>query len=308
MPGVEHRPHKGLNNRAENSHQPTRRRERIMKRFKAPRQVQRFLSTHDQIANVFSRRRAKTPPQGFILLAVKPSPSGPRLPEWRWLRNYARRRPPLNPSRHPIFHGRQVDGAISTPFTDTRNRKSIRLFNGSRDDKLRDRGSCRSWVESGAQRYRANLPDMPNPTIRLANQADLPGMLNLYRHLNPDDPVPDPAKAEAAWASLIHSRLATVLIAEIAGAPVSSCTLLIVPNLTRGARSYGVIENVVTHRDHRRTGLGRAVLQAALDIAWAADCYKVMLATGSRREETLRFYACAGFERGRKTFFEARRP
>jgi putative transposase len=56
MPGVEHRPHKGLNNRAENSHQPTRRREQIMKRFRSPRQVQRFLSTHDQIANVFSRR------------------------------------------------------------------------------------------------------------------------------------------------------------------------------------------------------------------------------------------------------------
>jgi putative transposase len=57
MPGVEHRQHKGLNNRAENSHQPTRRRERIMKRFKSPRQVQRFLSIHDQIANVFIRRR-----------------------------------------------------------------------------------------------------------------------------------------------------------------------------------------------------------------------------------------------------------
>jgi putative transposase len=37
MPSVEHRQHKGLNNRAENSHQPTRRRERIMKRFKSPR-------------------------------------------------------------------------------------------------------------------------------------------------------------------------------------------------------------------------------------------------------------------------------
>src|SRR6267154_2230276 len=50
---IEHRQHKGLNNRAENSHQPTRRRERIMKRFKSPRQVQRFLSAHDQVANVF---------------------------------------------------------------------------------------------------------------------------------------------------------------------------------------------------------------------------------------------------------------
>lgn len=53
MPGVEHRLHKGLNNRAENSHQLTRRRERIMKRFKSPRQLQRFVSIHDPIANLF---------------------------------------------------------------------------------------------------------------------------------------------------------------------------------------------------------------------------------------------------------------
>src|SRR5215217_7481885 len=53
MPGVEHRRHKGLNNRAENSHQPTRRRERRMKRFESPGQAQRFLSAHDQINNLF---------------------------------------------------------------------------------------------------------------------------------------------------------------------------------------------------------------------------------------------------------------
>src|ERR687893_228634 len=57
LPGVEHRRHKGLNNRAENSHQPTRRRERQMKRFKSPRQAQRFLSAHDQISNLFHLRR-----------------------------------------------------------------------------------------------------------------------------------------------------------------------------------------------------------------------------------------------------------
>ena len=57
MPSVEHRRHKGLNNRAENSHQPTRRRERQMKRFKSPGQVQRFLSAHDLINNLFHLRR-----------------------------------------------------------------------------------------------------------------------------------------------------------------------------------------------------------------------------------------------------------
>ena len=50
---LEHRQHKGLNNRAENSHQPTRRRERIMKRFKSAGQAQRFLSVHDQVSNLF---------------------------------------------------------------------------------------------------------------------------------------------------------------------------------------------------------------------------------------------------------------
>jgi putative transposase len=53
MPGVEHRQHKGLNNRAENSHQPTRRRERQMKRSRSARHAQRFLSAHDPINNLF---------------------------------------------------------------------------------------------------------------------------------------------------------------------------------------------------------------------------------------------------------------
>jgi putative transposase len=65
MPSVEHRRHKGLNNRvnnrAENSHQPTRRRERQMKRFKSAGQAQRFLSAHDQINNLFHLRRDHLP-------------------------------------------------------------------------------------------------------------------------------------------------------------------------------------------------------------------------------------------------------
>jgi putative transposase len=64
MPGVEHRQHRGLHNRAENSHQPTRRRERIMKRFKSVGQAQRFLSVHDQVANLL-RRPAKTSAAGY---------------------------------------------------------------------------------------------------------------------------------------------------------------------------------------------------------------------------------------------------
>jgi len=61
IPSVEHRKHKGLNNRAENSHQPTRRRERQMRRFKSVSQAQRFLSAHDGISNLFHLRRHHVP-------------------------------------------------------------------------------------------------------------------------------------------------------------------------------------------------------------------------------------------------------
>ena len=56
MPSVEHR-HKGLNNRAENSHQPTRQRERAMKHFRTPGAAQRFLSAFSGISPHFRPRR-----------------------------------------------------------------------------------------------------------------------------------------------------------------------------------------------------------------------------------------------------------
>ena len=148
---------------------------------------------------------------------------------------------------------------------------------------------------------------MAKPEIRSAEPADLPGVLALYSQLHPDDPALDVRVAETVWAALLSCGMTYVFVADDAGRLASSCTLAIVPNLSRGARPYGVIENVVTDADHRRMGLGRAVLHAALGKAWEANCYKVMLATGSQKEATLRFYESAGFQRGGKTYFEVRR-
>ncbi len=56
---VDHRAHKGLNNRIEGSHRPTRKREKIQGRFKSPRQAQAFLTAHDETANLFRVPRHK---------------------------------------------------------------------------------------------------------------------------------------------------------------------------------------------------------------------------------------------------------
>jgi putative transposase len=65
LPGVEHRQHRYLNNRAENSHQPTRQRERHMQRFKTPGHAQRFLSAYGPIAQHFRPRRHRFPAPAY---------------------------------------------------------------------------------------------------------------------------------------------------------------------------------------------------------------------------------------------------
>jgi putative transposase len=77
LPSVEHRQHKGLNNRAENSHQPTRERERRMRRFKSPGHAQRFLAAYGPIAGRFRPRRHRLTATAYRQLRQE------RLATWR---------------------------------------------------------------------------------------------------------------------------------------------------------------------------------------------------------------------------------
>jgi GNAT superfamily N-acetyltransferase len=142
--------------------------------------------------------------------------------------------------------------------------------------------------------------------IRNANKNELHPILDLYRHLHPDDkPSPPSRKLQRVWGDIVDDPKLQLFVAVLNEQLVASCILAIIPNLSRGARPYGLIENVVTHADHRRKGIGTRLLQHVLKIAWEHNCYKVMLLIGSKREETLRFYEKAGFRRGIKTGFIA---
>lgn len=144
--------------------------------------------------------------------------------------------------------------------------------------------------------------------VRAAGPDDRDAVLALYRHLHPTEPPPAADRVEGLWRDLIGHPGLTVFVGVLpSGEFAASCTLVVIPNLTRGGAPYALIENVVTHAGHRRQGHGKTVLDAAAAAAWEAGCYKVMLMTGSTAPGTHRFYAEAGFEQS-KTGYQIRCP
>lgn len=90
-------------------------------------------------------------------------------------------------------------------------------------------------------------------TVRLITRDELPQLLALYHHLNPvDAPLPADDVLQSIWDAILHDPRLYYIVADLANQLVATCNLTIVPNLRRGARPYGIIENVVTHADYRR--------------------------------------------------------
>ena len=143
-------------------------------------------------------------------------------------------------------------------------------------------------------------------SIRAVGQTDLPALLELYRDLNPDDPPLALPDATSIWQQISNHSGIAIFAGVLERVLVTSCTLVVVPNLTRGGLPYGLIENVVTSAKYRKQGHGAAVLKHAFAEAWKQRCYKIMLLTGSKNPATLKFYTGVGFEQN-KTGFQIRR-
>lgn len=138
--------------------------------------------------------------------------------------------------------------------------------------------------------------------IREINENDYDGLMALYLHLHETN-IPPYDTAKSVFEKILADENYHIIVAEEDGEIVSSCTVVIVPNLTRGPRPYARVENVVTHADHRGKGLATACLDRAKEIAAREGCYNIALLTGSKSEATLKFYENAGYNRNDKTGF-----
>lgn len=139
--------------------------------------------------------------------------------------------------------------------------------------------------------------------VREIKENELKDLLELYLHLH-EESVPEMSQhLNNIWNTIIQDENHHIIVKELDGKIVASCVCVIIPNLTRNVRPYAFVENVVTHRDYRGKGYATQCLDYAKEIAERANCYKMMLLTGSKKEETLRFYGQAGYNSTDKTAF-----
>ena len=139
--------------------------------------------------------------------------------------------------------------------------------------------------------------------VREAVKEDLDELLNLYLFLHEKNIPKKSEYLENTWKTIIEDINHHIVVKEINGKIVSSCVCVIVPNLTRNIRPYALIENVVTNEGYRGKGYATECLNYVKEIAIKNNCYKMMLLTGTKNENTLAFYKSAGYNSDDKIAF-----
>lgn len=145
--------------------------------------------------------------------------------------------------------------------------------------------------------------------IRAARSEDFESAVALYEDYGNSIPVARGQAGFARWHAILAHPGTTVHVAVLEGRLIAGATLHILPNMTYGGRPYAFIENVITARGHRGKGIGSRVMERAVETAWAADVYKIMLLTGRDRQDGAirRFYEKLGFSADEKHGMALRR-
>ena len=145
--------------------------------------------------------------------------------------------------------------------------------------------------------------------VRGAKKNDLQAVLELYLQLHPGDlSFPSDNELNRIWSDISSSSVMHCYVAEKESRVVATGILAVLPNLTRGGRPYGLIENVVTDESCRRRGAGMGLLRHILREAERQGCYKLMVLTDTHREGVIEFYRAAGFQTEAKNGLVASAP
>ncbi|RCV49817.1 GNAT family N-acetyltransferase [Marinitenerispora sediminis] len=143
--------------------------------------------------------------------------------------------------------------------------------------------------------------------IRAAIRSDLGAILRLLRDLGDSTPTQSgtvrmSSAAVRAWTRIETDPQRSVLVAERRGQIIGTLDLIVVANLTHDAQPWAIVDNVVVDAACRRRGVGRALVEEALNRAAEAGCYKIELLSHESRTGAHAFYRAMGFENSAEGF------
>ena len=132
--------------------------------------------------------------------------------------------------------------------------------------------------------------------IREAVRSDLEAILGLYAELD-DGRSLDLCDAESVFERMQSYPDYTVYVAELVGEVVGVFELLIMDNLAHLGAPSGVVEDVVVGSQWQRQGIGKVMMQYAIQQCRKAGCYKLTLSSNLKRKSAHAFYESLGFQK-----------
>jgi GNAT superfamily N-acetyltransferase len=131
--------------------------------------------------------------------------------------------------------------------------------------------------------------------IRSARRGDFPAVLSILSQMHEEASL-DEAPSKTAFCEILESPSRAILVAVDKGTVVATVDLFVMANMTRGGRPWAGIENLVVDAEHRRSGIGRALMEIVVDIAREQGCYKLQLVSHHRRNAAHDLYRQIGFD------------
>ncbi len=134
--------------------------------------------------------------------------------------------------------------------------------------------------------------------IREATDKDLPSVLSLYAHLDTENgQVLSVERARRVVTKIKSYPDYRIYVVMADGKIIGTFALLIMDNLAHMGAKSGIVEDVVVHPSRQGRGIGKQMMQFAMDRCRDKGCYKLALSSNIVREEAHRFYDSLGFKR-----------
>ena len=133
--------------------------------------------------------------------------------------------------------------------------------------------------------------------IREATQADLVAILGLYANVLDKGEVLSPEDAQILFTKMQTYPNYKVYVAEKEQVIVGTFALLIMDNLAHKGTPSGIVEDVAVQKELQGEGIGKLMMEFAMQRCREAGCYKLVLSSNQKREAAHAFYESLGFRR-----------